>query len=106
MQLLKVLEYFYDFKSSFIDILLTGSKGEETKSQTEKGGGTLMPCKACGKKGDHWTVECPCKDLKQPIESFSEQPNSSDVTSTKDATNGTYVPPKLRRGVERSNIWF
>ncbi|KAL1817227.1 hypothetical protein ACET3Z_019801 [Daucus carota] len=86
------------------DILLErplpyGSKREESKPQIEKEGTTLMICRSCGRKGNHWTAMCPYKELPQPIESFSEQ----DVTSAKDGTKGTYVPPSLRRGAERSS---
>ncbi|KAK1387847.1 Eukaryotic translation initiation factor 3 subunit G [Heracleum sosnowskyi] len=82
-----------------------GSKGEEPKksqlSLTEKGSGVLQLCRTCGKKGDHWTAQCPYKDLNQPNESFSEQPDTSDVTSVKDVKKGAYVPPS-RRGGEKS----
>lgn len=90
-------------EKSFVDILLTGSKAEEPKaglSLTAEGSGNLIVCRHC--KKDHWSARCPYKDLNQPIESFREQPDSSDVTSVKDGKKGAYVPPS-RRGAERSS---
>ncbi|KAI3986849.1 hypothetical protein MKX01_014550 [Papaver californicum] len=41
--------------------------------QQATGGGHLMICRTCGKKGDHWTAKCPYKDLA---------PNPADNTTS------------------------
>jgi translation initiation factor 3 subunit G len=88
--------------------LLTGSKQEEPKvggdlAQLGKGGATLMLCRTCGKKGDHWTSRCPYKDLAQPAEGFVDKPAVSEATAAASgASKGTYVPPGMRAGAERT----
>lgn len=88
-------------ESCFVDILVTGRKEEEpAKSKSSvnaAGSGVLMVCRGCGKKGDHWTAQCPYKGLNE-----SEQADTADVTSVKDVKKGAYVPPS-RRGGEKSN---
>ncbi|GAB4860091.1 hypothetical protein Ancab_011569 [Ancistrocladus abbreviatus] len=86
-----------------------GSKPEETKvagdslAQLGKGGAVLMVCRTCGKKGDHWTSRCPYKDLAPPTESFVDKPAASEVAAAgASATKGTYVPPGMRAGAERT----
>ncbi|KAL5733999.1 hypothetical protein ACOSP7_031860 [Xanthoceras sorbifolium] len=86
-----------------------GSKPEETKvagdplAQLGKGGAVLMVCRTCGKKGDHWTSRCPYKDLAAPSEGFSEKPATSDTAAAAaGASKGTYVPPGMRAGAERT----
>ncbi|CAH9065214.1 unnamed protein product [Cuscuta europaea] len=81
-----------------------GSKAEETKaadalSGLNKPGAVLMVCRACGKKGDHWTSKCPYKDLVPQTDSFVEKPLTSDAGPG--STKGAYVPPIFRQGVER-----
>ncbi|XP_074364864.1 uncharacterized protein LOC141705895 isoform X2 [Apium graveolens] len=95
---------FYKLLCKLVDMLLTGSKVEESNSTTElRTGGALMVCRTCGKKGDHWSARCPYKDLNQPIETFSEKPGTSDVISANGVTKAAYVPPNLRRGAERTS---
>uniref|UniRef100_A0A6N2LT11 Eukaryotic translation initiation factor 3 subunit G n=1 Tax=Salix viminalis TaxID=40686 RepID=A0A6N2LT11_SALVM len=86
-----------------------GTKAEESKiagdnlAQLGKGGAVLMVCRACGKKGDHWTSRCPYKDLAQPTETFIDKPAATETAmATSGATKGAYVPPSLRAGAERT----
>ncbi|CAI0392385.1 unnamed protein product [Linum tenue] len=84
-----------------------GSKQEENKlggdslTQLPKGA-VLMLCRTCGKKGDHWTSRCPYKDLAAPVESFVDKPPTSEAAAPGGATKGSYVPPSMRPGAERS----
>ncbi|KAJ8422005.1 hypothetical protein Cgig2_004969 [Carnegiea gigantea] len=83
-----------------------GTKQEETKAAADnpfgKGGAVLMVCRTCGKKGDHWTSRCPYKDLAQPSEGFIDKPPTDGPAAPATATKGTYVPPSLRAGAERT----
>lgn len=83
-----------------------GTKEEDKKSSGDnpfgKAGATLMLCRTCGKKGDHWTSRCPYKDLAQPPETFSDKPATDGPAAATTATKGTYVPPSLRAGAERT----
>ncbi|KAL9412814.1 hypothetical protein AB3S75_041466 [Citrus x aurantiifolia] len=86
-----------------------GSKPEEAKAagdslaQLGKGGAVLMVCRTCGKKGDHWTSRCPFKDLAAPAETFIDKPAASETAAAAaGATKGTYVPPGMRAGAERT----
>lgn len=90
--------------------LQTGSKADETTNvggdslaQLGEGGAVLMVCRTCGKKGDHWTARCPYKDLAQKPEASVDKPIASDPTGAASVTKGTYVPPSLRPGAERSS---
>jgi len=79
------------------------------KSESEKQGDelakmassntSLLVCRICGKKGDHWTTKCPYKDLasmntlglgdsKPPGEGGADGPGGK----------GGYVPPSMRAG--------
>ncbi|KAL5973457.1 hypothetical protein ACLOJK_030107 [Asimina triloba] len=85
-----------------------GSKAEETKVAGDslaqlagKGGAVLMVCRTCGKKGDHWTSKCPYKDLASQTEGFMDRPPTSE-TAPATANKGTYVPPTMRGGAERT----
>ncbi|CAL1394689.1 unnamed protein product [Linum trigynum] len=84
-----------------------GSKQEDNKmgsdnlSQLSKGA-VLMLCRTCGKKGDHWTSRCPYKDLAAPSESFVDKPPTSEANAPGGSTKGSYVPPSMRPGAERS----
>ena len=54
---------------------------------------SLLVCRTCGKKGDHWTSKCPYKDLandgsKPPEEDGGLGPRKP----------GGYVPPSMRAG--------
>ncbi|ONI00117.1 hypothetical protein PRUPE_6G068500 [Prunus persica] len=84
-----------------------GSKAEEPKAggdslaQLGKGGAALKLCRTCGKKGDHWTSQCPYKDLAPQAEAFSDKPPTSDA-ATGAAGTGKYVPPSVRAGADRT----
>lgn len=84
----------------------TGTKADENKDSGDplasNRGAVLMVCRACGKKGDHWTSRCPYKDLAQPTDSFIDKP-PTEANAPASGTKGAYVPPSLRGGVpERS----
>ncbi|ERN06686.1 hypothetical protein AMTR_s00058p00204390 [Amborella trichopoda] len=94
----------------FLPALTTGSKAEEPKTAGDplaalSKGGTLMVCRTCGKKGDHWTSKCPYKDLAPPTESFIDRSSATEGTAASaqgGPAKGTYVPPSMRGGAERS----
>ncbi|KAG9439716.1 hypothetical protein H6P81_019881 [Aristolochia fimbriata] len=94
-----------------------GSKAEETTIDPlatlgrAGAGAVLMVCRTCGKKGDHWTSKCPYKDLAPQVEGFVDRPATSENAAAAAAaagggaaaaTKGTYVPPGMRAGAERS----
>ncbi|XP_078432911.1 eukaryotic translation initiation factor 3G1 [Wolffia australiana] len=65
-----------------------------------KAGAVLMVCRICHKKGDHWTAQCPYKDLAPPSDSFLEAPTSESSAAAPGggARTGAYVPPGMRAG--------
>lgn len=69
------------------------------------GNASLIVCRICGKKGDHWTSKCPYKDLAgQGIASDERAPDGDGPASslpTAGGTKGAYVPPSLREGAGR-----
>lgn len=88
---------------------VTGSKPEEPKAagdplaQLGKGGAVLMVCRTCGKKGDHWTSRCPYKDLASQADGLDKTVAPEATTAAPGgATKGTYVPPGMRGGAERT----
>ncbi|XP_068653790.1 uncharacterized protein [Aristolochia californica] len=85
-----------------------GSKAEETTIDPlatlgrAGAGAVLMVCRTCGKKGDHWTSRCPYKDLAQ-VEGLVDRPATTENAAATAATSkGTYVPPGMRAGGERT----
>ena len=57
---------------------------------------SLLVCRICGKKGDHWTTKCPYKDLAAMGDKTSAM---MDVGGPGDAkSGGGYVPPSRRAG--------
>ncbi|KAE9614424.1 hypothetical protein Lal_00033792 [Lupinus albus] len=83
-----------------------GAKAEESQAAGEpfQRGAVLMVCRTCGKKGDHWTSKCPYKDLAPPPEGFVDKPTASDAsTAATGATKGSYVPPSMRAGADRTS---
>ncbi|PVH67092.1 hypothetical protein PAHAL_1G426600 [Panicum hallii] len=92
----------------------TGSKDKELSTKVDslvkandKGGGLLMVCRTCGKKGDHWTSKCPYKDLApQQGESSADRPPSSDGSASQGGRGagvaGAYVPVFRRSGADKS----
>lgn len=89
---------------------LAGTKAEEIKAagdplaQIGNKGAVLMVCRTCGKKGDHWTSRCPYKDLAPQTESFddSKPPTSEGTSAPSGTTRGSYVPPSMRPGAEKT----
>ncbi|KAJ0987818.1 hypothetical protein J5N97_006174 [Dioscorea zingiberensis] len=85
-----------------------GSQAEEVKVAGDplaamgKAGAVLMVCRACGKKGDHWTSKCPYKDLAPQVDAFIDKPPTETTASSGATKGGAYVPPSLRAGAERS----
>ncbi|CAL5215357.1 unnamed protein product [Lathyrus oleraceus] len=79
------------------------AKNSDPLAQFNKGA-VLMVCRTCGKKGDHWTSRCPYKDLAPQSEGFVDKPPTADgsATVTSGPAKGTYVPPSLRAGAERT----
>lgn len=72
-------------------------------AQLGKGGTSLKLCRVCGKKGDHWSAQCPYKDLAPQTGTFSDKAPTSDATTAVPGTGkSTYVPPGLRAGAERT----
>ncbi|VFQ77421.1 unnamed protein product [Cuscuta campestris] len=80
------------------------AKAADALTALNKPGAVLMVCRACGKKGDHWTSKCPYKDLvPQKTVSFLENPPTSDASGVGPGTSkGTYVPPSHRLGADRA----
>jgi len=54
---------------------------------------SLLVCRTCGKKGDHWTSKCPYKDLAND----GMKPPEEEGALAK-RTVGGYVPPSMRDG--------
>eukprot|EP00242_Pyramimonas_sp_CCMP2087_P003719 CAMPEP_0198212412 /NCGR_PEP_ID=MMETSP1445-20131203/25955_1 /TAXON_ID=36898 /ORGANISM="Pyramimonas sp., Strain CCMP2087" /LENGTH=199 /DNA_ID=CAMNT_0043886845 /DNA_START=110 /DNA_END=705 /DNA_ORIENTATION=- len=61
---------------------------------------SLLVCRICGKKGDHWTSKCPYKDLAAAKGmATGERPPGEDGESMLGAPkSGSYVPPSMRGG--------
>ncbi|MQL80207.1 hypothetical protein Taro_012657 [Colocasia esculenta] len=81
-----------------------GSVAEEVKTPdplaaaAAKAGAVLMVCRTCHKKGDHWTAQCPYKDLAAPTDTFIDKPSASEAAPAAGARSGTYVSPGMRGG--------
>lgn len=84
----------------------SGSKAEEATAPdalatVAKAGAVLMVCRICHKKGDHWTAQCPYKDLAAATaDTFVDGPPSSESAAAPatGARSGAYVPPGMRAG--------
>lgn len=63
---------------------------------------SLLVCRICGKKGDHWTSKCPYKDLAaaRQIQIGEKPPEEGEEGSLPPAgaKSGGYVPPSMRSG--------
>jgi translation initiation factor 3 subunit G len=55
---------------------------------------SLLVCRTCGKKGDHWTSKCPYKDLAND----GSKPPEEEASGMPRRTAGGYVPPSMREG--------
>eukprot|EP00898_Chlorokybus_atmophyticus_P007454 jgi/Chlat1/770/Chrsp104S01243 len=68
---------------------------------------SLIVCRTCGKKGDHWTSKCPYKDLAARG-GFGADKDTGEDTNPPGAAGGSlppagaksggYVPPSMRAG--------
>ena len=66
---------------------------------------SLLVCRICGKKGDHWTSKCPYKDLAESkgISIGEKAPDDYEsMGSMSMPSKGGYVPPSMRAGVGES----
>jgi translation initiation factor 3 subunit G len=90
---------------------LHGQKEDDKKAAdplaqlSQAGNTSLMVCRVCGKKGDHWSAQCPYKDLAANSGgdfSGSKPPEDGDRpgSSQGKSTSGAYVPPSRRAGAE------
>tara|TARA_B100001142_G_scaffold184505_1_gene183849 strand:- start:626 stop:1351 length:726 start_codon:yes stop_codon:yes gene_type:complete len=81
------------------------------KSESEKSGDalaamagsntSLLVCRICGKKGDHWTTKCPYKDLASMNTlglGDAKPPGEDDGPGGASSGKGGYVPPSMRAG--------
>ena len=72
--------------------------GDALAAMASTGNTSLLVCRICGKKGDHWTTKCPYKDLAamNTLGLGSEKPPGDDDPSA--PSKGGYVPPSMRAG--------
>ena len=62
---------------------------------------SLLVCRICGKKGDHWTSKCPYKDLAASKGlTVGEKLDESGGGGSGDVRKGGYVPPSMRSGAK------
>ena len=72
--------------------------GDALAAMASSGNTSLLVCRICGKKGDHWTTKCPYKDLAAMNTlglGDAKPPGENDPPSGKP---GGYVPPSMRAG--------
>lgn len=63
---------------------------------------SLLVCRICGKKGDHWTSKCPYKDLAASKGlTLGEKAPDEDGMARK---AGGYVPPSMRAGAKGESM--
>jgi translation initiation factor 3 subunit G len=87
----------------------------QSKSEMEKlsdplaamaaSGTSLLVCRICGKKGDHWTAKCPYKDLAASKgltvgEKLDDGPGGGGSGDVRKAGAPGYVPPSMRAGAK------
>ncbi|MCO5561501.1 hypothetical protein L7F22_015122 [Adiantum nelumboides] len=69
------------------------------------GNASLIVCRICNKKGDHWTSKCPFKDL-MGARGFGEKPPDDDApisaSAPTSAAKSSYVPPSMRAGAVKT----
>ena len=94
---------------------LPGEIPRSRKSESEKQGDelakmassntSLLVCRICGKKGDHWTTKCPYKDLAS-MNTLGGGATEAPTTTTTTAASAPLVirfaradvPPSMRAG--------
>lgn len=61
---------------------------------------SLLVCRICGKKGDHWTSKCPYKDLAaaKGMSTGEAPPGEGGDSMLPPAGKGSYVAPGMRNG--------
>lgn len=93
------------------EIFLERTRPAGAKAEPEKGAdlaslgnASLIVCRTCGKKGDHWTSKCPFKELAA-TKGFAvggEKPPTDDDMGVPGMSSGakgsSYVPPGMRSG--------
>ena len=102
------------------EVFLERVKGSESSKQDGAAGGlggdlsslgnaSLIVCRTCGKKGDHWTSKCPFKDLMGG-KLFGEKLLDDDMPITSASAGGaapaaktSYVPPSMRAGAVKGD---
>ena len=72
--------------------------GDALAAMASSGNTSLLVCRICGKKGDHWTTKCPDKDLAamNVLGLGAEKPPGEEEASA--PGKGGYVPPSMRAG--------
>ena len=72
--------------------------GDALAAMASSGNTSLLVCRICGKKGDHWTTKGPYKDLAamNVLGLGSEKPPGEEEASA--PGKGGYVPPSMRAG--------
>jgi translation initiation factor 3 subunit G len=90
------------------EIFLERTRPAGAKQEAEKGAdlallgnASLIVCRTCGKKGDHWTSKCPFKELaasKNFPGAGVSPPTDEDVPGMSSGAGGkgSYVPPSMR----------
>lgn len=63
---------------------------------------SLLVCRICGKKGDHWTSKCPYKDIaaSKGITVGEKAPEDDGGSGGAKQSSSGYVPPSLRPGAK------
>ena len=62
---------------------------------------SLLVCRICGKKGDHWTSKCPYKDLAASKGlTVGEKLDETGTGDARKSAAGCYVPPSMRAGAK------
>lgn len=89
---------------------LAGAKQEPEKGAdlASLGNASLIVCRTCGKKGDHWTSKCPFKELAatRGFAVGGEKPPTDDDMGGPGGAGGgaggkgSYVPPSMRGGAK------
>eukprot|EP00897_Mesotaenium_endlicherianum_P005161 jgi/Mesen1/4673/ME000241S03701 len=83
-----------------------GAKPEDTAKSSDLatlGNASLIVCRICGKKGDHWTSKCPFKDLAATRgmklgETAPDEDGAGGSAPAASSGKSSYVPPSMRAG--------
>lgn len=99
----------------FLERVRTQSKSEVEKlgdnplAAAAAANASLLVCRICGKKGDHWTSKCPYKDLAASKgitvgEKLDEGAPPGGGSGGGDVRKGGYVPPSMRAGAKGESM--